>query len=150
MFEIFSYWIFIWFLLYYFGIIKYNPILILIIGYIITFFEFIYLIIKKISYYNGIKFFIINVIIKLIPIILIFRMNKYKLEINIRDIYVSIYLIFTYIIIMIIFNKNPLDYYKRMITTYLEINNKNKEYKSIISKLYDYIIYNIYLIYNYR
>lgn len=51
---------------------------------------------------------------------------------------------------MIIFNKNPLDYYKRMITTYLEINNKNKEYKSIISKLYDYIIYNIYLIYNYR
>jgi len=150
MFEIFSYWIFIWFLLYYFGIIKYNPIVILIIGYIITFFEFIYLIIKKISYYNGIKFFIINVIIKLIPIILIFRMNKYKLEINIRDIYVSIYLIFTYIIIMIIFNKNPLDYYKRMITTYLEINNKNKEYKSIISKLYDYIIYNIYLIYNYR
>lgn len=150
MFEIFSYWIFIWFLLYYFGIIKYNPVLILIIGYIITFFEFIYLIIKKISYYNGIKFFIINVIIKLIPIILIFRMNKYKLEINIRDIYVSIYLIFTYIIIMIIFNKNPLDYYKRMITTYLEINNKNKEYKSIISKLYDYIIYNIYLIYNYR
>ena len=77
-------------------------------------------------------------------------MNKYKLEINIRDIYVSVYLIFTYIIIMIIFNKNPLDYYKRMITTYLEINNKNKEYKSIISKLYDYIIYNIYLIYNYR
>lgn len=150
MFEIFSYWIFIWFLLYYFGIIKYNPILILIIGYIITFFEFIYLIIKKISYYNGIKFFIINVIIKLIPIILIFRMNKYKLEINIRDIYVSIYLIFTYIIIMIIFNKNPLDYYKRMITTYLEINNKNKEYKSVFSKLYDYIIYNIYLIYNYR
>ena len=150
MFEIFSYWIFIWFLLYYFGIIKYNPVLILIIGYIITFFEFIYLIIKKISYYNGIKFFIINVIIKLIPIILIFRMNKYKLEINIRDIYVSIYLILTYIIIMIIFNKNPLDYYKRMITTYLEINNKNKEYKSIISKLYDYIIYNIYLIYNYR
>ena len=150
MFEIFSYWIFIWFLLYYFGIIKYNPVLILIIGYIITFFEFIYLIIKKISYYNGIKFFIINVIIKLIPIILIFRMNKYKLEINIRDIYVSVYLIFTYIIIMIIFNKNPLDYYKRMITTYLEINNKNKEYKSIISKLYDYIIYNIYLIYNYR
>ena len=150
MFEIFSYWIFIWFLLYYFGIIKYNPVLILIIGYIITFFEFIYLIIKKISYYNGIKFFIINVIIKLIPIILIFRMNKYKLEINIIDIYVSIYLIFTYIIIMIIFNKNPLDYYKRMITTYLEINNKNKEYKSIISKLYDYIIYNIYLIYNYR
>lgn len=150
MIEIFSYWIFIWFLLYYFELIKYNPILILIIGYIITFFEFIYLIIKKISYYNGIKFFIINVIIKLIPIILIFRMNKYKLEINIRDIYVSVYLIITYLIIMIIFNKNPLDYYKRMITTYLEINNKNKEYKSIISKLYDYIIYNIYLIYNYR
>jgi hypothetical protein len=149
MIEIFSYWIFIWFLLYYFELIKYNPILILILGYIFTLFEFIYLILNKISYYNGIKFFIINVIIKLIPIILIFRMNKYKLEINIRDIYVSIYLIFTYIIIMIIFNKNPLDYYKRMITTYLEINNK-KEYKSVFSKLYDYIVYNIYLIYNYR
>ena len=43
MIEIFSYWIFIWFILFYIGLTKYNPLFILIVGYIFTLFEFIYL-----------------------------------------------------------------------------------------------------------
>ena len=61
--EIFSYWIFIWFLLYYFKFTKYNPLLTLIVGYIITVGELIYLISQKTNKYNLIKFTIINVII---------------------------------------------------------------------------------------
>jgi len=147
MIEIFSYWIFIWFILYYLGLTKYNPLLILIVAYIFTLFELIYLIKNNISKYNFIKFFIINIIIKLIPILLII---KFPLKFNINDIYISIYLILIYFIIMIILNKNPYDYYKMMINTYInnndndndnnnDNNNNNNQYKTFISKLYDFI-----------
>ena len=136
MIEIFSYWTFVWFILFYIGLIKYNPLFILIIGYIFTLFEFIYLIIKKSSKYNLIKFMIINIIIKLIPILLII---KYQLRFDLKDIYISIYLIFFYIIIMSIMNKNPYEYYKLMINTYLYNNNN---YKTVPSKLYDYLYFN--------
>jgi hypothetical protein len=134
--EIFSYWIFIWFILYYLGLTKYNPLLLLLVGYIFTLFEFIYLIINKTSKYNLIKFFIINVLIKFIPILLII---KFPLRFNLDDIYVSIYLILTYLIIMSIMNKNPYEYYKLMINTYLYNDN---EYKSYISIMYDNLFFN--------
>lgn len=131
MIEIFSYWIFVWFILFYIGLTKYNPLFILIIGYIFTLFEFIYLIIKKTSRYNLIKFMIINIIIKFIPILLII---KFPLKFNIDDIYVSIYLMFLYVIMMSLMNKNPYEYYKLMINTYLYNDEK---YKTYISKIYD-------------
>ena len=133
MIEIFSYWIFIWFILYYIGLIKYNPIFILIIAYILTLFEIIYLIKNNISKYNLIKFFIINVLIKLLPILLII---KFPLRFKLDDIYISIYLILIYLILMSIINKNPYDYYKMMINTYINDDNK---YKTSISKFYDFI-----------
>lgn len=133
MIEIFSYWIFVWFILYYIGLTKYNPLFILLIGYIFTLFELIYLIISKISNYNLIKFFIINIFIKFIPILLII---KFPLRFNINDIYISINLLILYFITMIILNKNPYEYYKMMINTYINDDNK---YKTYISKFYDFI-----------
>jgi hypothetical protein len=133
MIEIFSYWIFIWFILYYIGLIKYNPIFLLILAYIYALFEFIYLIIHKTSKYNLIKFFLINTLIKLLPILLII---KFPLRFKLDDIYVSIYLILIYLILMSIMNKNPYDYYKMMIKTYI---NDDDKYKTYISKLYDFI-----------
>lgn len=133
MIEIFSYWIFVWFILYYIGLTKYNPLFILIIGYIFTLFELIYLMISKISFYNLIKYFIINILIKFIPILLII---KFPLKFNINDIYISISLLIIYFITMIILNKNPYEYYKMMINTYINDDNK---YKTYISKFYDFI-----------
>ena len=135
MIEIFSYWIFVWFILFYIGLTKYNPLFILIIGYIFTLFEFIYLIIKKTSRYNLIKFMIINIIIKFIPILLII---KFPLRFDLKDIYISIYLIFFYIITMSIMNKNPYEYYKLMLHTYLYNDEK---YKTYISILYDNLFF---------
>ena len=136
MIEIFSYWIFIWFIVFYIGLTKYNPIFLLLIAYIYALFEFIYLIINKSSKYNLIKFFLINSLIKLIPILLII---KFPLTFNLDDINFSIYLIICYLIIMIIMNKNPYDYYKLMINTYLYDDNK---YKTNISMIYDYLFFN--------
>jgi hypothetical protein len=134
MYEIFSYWIFAWFILYYFGLIKYNPLFILIVGYILTLFELIYMIFKGISYYNFIKYFIINVIIKFIPILLILIKINFQINIKLEDVYISFILALIYIYVMSMTNKNPYIYYKMMLNTYIKDNN---EYKSIFSKTYD-------------
>jgi hypothetical protein len=136
MYEIFSYWIFAWFILYYFGLIKYNPLFILIVGYILTLFELIYMIFKGISYYNFIKYFIINVIIKFIPILLILIKINFQINIKLEDVYISFIVALIYIFVMSMTNKNPYIYYKMMLNTYIKDNN---EYKSIFSKTYDYI-----------
>jgi len=131
MFEIFSYWIFVWFLLYYFKLTKYNPLIILIIGYIITFGEWLYLIFMGANNYNIIKFIIINVIIKIIPILLI-----YNSKTTYKDLIIGLYIFLAYLLTMAIMKINPYKIYKKMLNTYLYDDNK---YKSIISKMYDYI-----------
>ena len=137
MIYIYSYWIFIWLLLYLFNIIPYNPIFYLVFGYIITLFEILYLYIEKINKYNLIKFIIINIFIKLIPILILISLNKYYFNYN--DIYFGFILLSFYIFLMIILDINPFDEYKKLLNTY--INNDNK-YKTLISRLYD-DIYNI-------
>jgi len=135
MIEIISYWFFIWFLLFIFGIIKQNPFWILVISYIITFFEFLYLKYKGANYYNIIKFLIINIIIKFIPILIILIRLQFKIiKININDFKFAFFIILIYLFVMISINRNPIVAYKRMLNSY--INNDNK-YRTIFSKLYD-------------
>jgi hypothetical protein len=131
MFEIFSYWIFIWFVLFYFKLTKYNPLLLLIIGYVITFGELLYLIFMGANRYNIIKFIIINTIIKLIPILLI-----YNTKITYKDLIVGLYMLLAYLITMVIIKTDTFKFYTTMINTYLYDDNK---YKSFISIIYDYI-----------
>jgi hypothetical protein len=136
MIEIISYWFFLWFLLFIFGLIKANPFWILVISYIITVGEFFYLKSKETNNYNLRKFMIINVILKIFPILIIISLFKFSKIIKFKfyDFKFMFIIIILYIFIMFIFNKNPIDSYERMLNTY--INNDNK-YKTIISKLYD-------------
>ena len=127
MFEIFSYWIFVWFLLYYFKLTKYNPLIILIIGYIITFGEWLYLIFMGANNYNIIKFIIINVIIKIIPILLI-----YNSKTTYKDLIIGLYIFLAYLLTMAIMKIDPYKIYKKILNTYIYDDNK---YKSIISKI---------------
>lgn len=120
--------VFLWFLLFIFGLIKANPFWILVISYIITVGEFLYLKSKETNNYNLRKFMIINVILKVLPILIIISLFKFY------DFKFMFIIIILYIFIMFIFNKNPIHSYERMLNTY--INNDNK-YKTIISKLYD-------------
>jgi hypothetical protein len=90
---VFSYWIFTWFLLYYVNIIKYNPKFVLILGLIENFFIIIYLLINKSKLYKISKFIIINIIIKVIPLYLIFND-----EVLYKDIYATIILFLIYLI----------------------------------------------------
>jgi hypothetical protein len=146
MIEIISYWFFVWFLLFIIGIIKENPLWFLIIGYILTFFEFLYLIYKKTNNYNLIKFLIINIIIKIIPIIIILFITSFSFQIKSNDIKFGISLIMIYIITLAVLNINPIKNYQKMINTY--INNDNN-YKTFISRLYD-DIYNFWTSFSIR
>ena len=129
--NLFSYWLFIWFILYYYKYVKSSPLLILIYAYILTLGSVLYLLENKISKYNLIKYLIINSSIKLIPILLII---KFPLIITKNDFSMTFYLLLIYILIMIILNKNPYIYYKNSINSYITNNNK-----TLLSYLYDQI-----------
>lgn len=135
MIEIISYWFFVWFLLFIFGIIKQNPFWVLVISYIITQFELAYLVVNHANQYNVTKFVIINMIIKFIPILCIFVMAKYKIPIlKTNDIIFTIFIIFLYIIILDLFGLNVTRYYQDMLNSYITDDEKNR---TPISRIYD-------------
>lgn len=133
--EIITYWFFIWFLLFILNIISANPFWILVIAYIITFGEFLYLIYKKTNAYNLKKYMIINVIFKVIPILIILIKTKFKIPVfNIQILKVTYIIIALYIITMGVLNINPFIAYSQMLNTYINDDNK---YRTYISRLYD-------------
>jgi|LakMenEpi03Aug12_release.lakeMendotaPanAssembly.Ray.scaffolds.fasta_scaffold1212263_2 hypothetical protein len=120
----FSLWLFIWFLFFFFGIIKANPIYFLIFAYIysiignfIIYFSPIY------AYPNLIKFTIINIIIKIIPIILI--LIFYQPSFNYYDIIFGFSLLYIYFIVMLFLKINPIQYYIDIINKGFILNDKN-------------------------
>ena len=133
--EIITYWFFIWFLLFILNITSANPFWILIITYIITFMEFLYLIYRKANSYNLKKFMIINVIFKVIPILIILIKTNFEIPIfDIKTLKVAYVITALYIITMGVLNINPFIAYSQMLNTYINDDNK---YRTYISRLYD-------------
>jgi len=137
MIEIFSNWIFVWFVLFYIGIIKANPLLFLCIGYVITVLEIFYLIANKTNSYNIKKFLIINVILKFIPILILITTRKINIKNFKYDFIFGLFVLFSYIIITtFIFNINLINTYKKIFDSYI---NHDKKKRSHVSRFYDYI-----------
>ena len=133
--EIITYWFFIWFFLFILNITSANPFWILVIAYIITFMEFLYLIYKKANAYNLKKFMIINIIFKVIPILIILMKANLKIPIfDIKTLKVAYVITALYIITMGVLNINPFIAYSQMLNTYINDDNK---YRTYISRLYD-------------
>jgi hypothetical protein len=105
--ELFSNWLFFWFLFYYFGITTSSPLIFLLIGIIITYFGIIFL--GKINN-SIIKLIKINFIIKVIPIFLIFKTPIFNEE----DLLFGFFLFYIYIITLLYNNKNPIDIYIKL------------------------------------
>ncbi len=142
----FSNWILIWFLLYYFNIISYNPLFVLILVYTLILI-FIFYIYDKINRYKLIKFIILNIICKLIPIYLLIRINKYYIKYD--DIIFSIILFLIYFIVLYIFNKNIVNIYNEKKAALISCNiESNNIYcindKTLIGNIYDNIYYNLF------
>ena len=131
-----SYWFFFWFLLFISGIVKANPLGFIIIGLIFILSQILYLYLKKVSTYNLTKYIIINLIIKIIPIIIL--IFYYPITFNYNDISFGLYLLFIYGLVMISFQINPIDSYNRIIHNYID-GHDNDEEKTEVSKTYDYL-----------
>lgn len=135
---IFSYWIFAWFLLYFFNIVKYSPKFVIILGLIENCFLLLFLIIYKSTLYKIIKFIVINTIIKVIPLYLVWNDKIIK-----RDIYATIILFLIYLVW--IYLNGGIEYfyisYKKLIKNYMtrpKFSDENKE-ATLPSYIYDNI-----------
>ena len=106
--ELFSYWLFIWFIFNYIGLINASPLIFLIIALISIIITFI--IKRKINK----KIIIKNIYLKVIPIFLIFKIPLFNEE----DLLFGFFLTYIYIITLLYNNKNPID-------VYLKLNLKN-------------------------
>lgn len=122
---IFSYWIFLWFILYLLKLVPYNPKLIIILGIIEITFSLIYVIVKKASLRKITKFLIINIIIKFIPLLLI-----YKDPIEKKDIYATVILVLIYLLWMYINDVSIIEVYKKLSNLYLSKSSSSGTYTS--------------------
>lgn len=94
---IFSYWIFLWYILYYFKIIQYNPKFALTIGLLENVFTICLMIYFKNSYLNIILFCIINLFIKVIPLWTLRKTNYHIKQLFYTIVLFIIYLLWVYI-----------------------------------------------------
>jgi hypothetical protein len=127
--------IYIWYLLFDFDIISApNPSFALIISLLQNIIVFIYLLQKKQSMDNLIKYLIILIIIKIIPLVKLYAYNK--ISINYFDVYSTIYLYILYIFIMIIIN-NILLHNNKNISMKIQDEVKTEYKKNILDNIYD-------------
>jgi hypothetical protein len=132
---IFSYWIFTWFLLYYFRIIKYNPKLALIIALIENIFLFMLMIIYKVSILNLISFIIVNFFIKILPLYYLWNTKI----IVIKDVFHIIILFIIYLIWCFINKTSIIDYQLSIVQSLL--NNKSETpFLYLIKKINNFYI----------
>jgi len=132
---LFSYWIFVWYLLYFFRITKYNPKFVLICGVIENIILLFFMIYYKTNL-NVIIFFIIGMfIIKIIPTYTI-----WNTIIKWRDILFTFILFFIYIIWLYINNKSL--YYVFNEIKQVVFNKKNFPSVELLLKIYNYFYKN--------
>lgn len=135
MIEVISIWVFFWFILFILRIIPFNPLLFIILGFIITNIYALYFFYKhKINNYNLTKFIIINFILKIIPVIIIII---YFPIYTIYDFYFSILFLFIYLLTMYLLNIDIYNSYQKLYQSYTNDNIYNND-RSVISKLYDF------------
>jgi len=138
LFNTISFYLFIWFLLFYFDFIKYNPLYTFLLYTFILLFILIYMFYIQATSYNITKFIIINLFIKIIPIFLILHKTNWNLKINKEDIYFGIFITLLY---LLFYNYRLINIYTKIFSSYFY--NK-KEQRTFVSVLYD----NIFMIYN--
>ena len=94
---IFSFWIFTWFIIYYLGFKKFNPLFALLIGLFVNLIILIGFLYFK-NYYKAFLFVIVNTFIKIIPIYLLRKTKITKYDIYFTISLYIIYLIYIYLI----------------------------------------------------
>ena len=128
-----STWIFIWFILYLCNIIPYSPKLIILLGFVIIIGILYLLYINNAPTYNLLKFALLNLFMKAIPIVIMFN-----ILIKCEDFYFSFGIFIIYLIWLDINDTDFFTIYKKLINNYI-----NSSTNTTISNLYDKIYNNL-------
>ena len=126
---VFSYWIYVWFLLYFFQWTKYSPKFALLIGLIDNIVMLLLMILFGTSMTTIINFVIINTIIKIIPL---YYLRKER--ITIKDIYFTCVL-FLLFVIWIHINKQTLVGNLKLVHDSLLYSENKTPFMNILSKI---------------
>ena len=129
---LFSYWIFVWYLLYFFRKTKYNPKFILICGIIENIILLFFMIYYKTNAIIILLFIFGMFIIKIIPTYIIWNTN-----IKGKDILFTFTLFFIYLIWLYINNKSL--YYLYNDTKQVVLNKKYFPSTELLLKIYNYL-----------
>jgi hypothetical protein len=136
-----STWIFIWFVLFGFKMVRFNPSLILILSFALVAFEVVILKYYGIQTYDLVKFIIVNVIfIKLLPLISL-ALNG-DLLVTLQDTYFTIFLVMIYTLYLYANHINAYNYYKVLADAYVKNEDKpisKSPVNEIYNNTYDYI-----------
>jgi hypothetical protein len=132
--------IYIWYLIFIFGgVTTINPFFALITSFIFNIGVFLYMLYKKTSKANIIKYFILLIILKIFPLISLYLNDK--IYINYIDVYTTAYLYIIYILVFfiiydIILKKNS-NVMTDIIYKDLKTDIQTENDKSLISSIYD-------------
>jgi len=130
-----SNWIFVWFVLYLLNVIPCSPKLIILAGFGIIIFMIIYLYKKNASRYNLLKFTILNILMKAVPLIIL-----YKVPITKNDFYFSITIFIIYMLWLDVNDTNIFEVYRKLMNYYIKGSSK-----TFVSNTYDNIYNNVVL-----
>jgi hypothetical protein len=126
---VFSYWIYIWFLLYLFKIINFSPKFPLIIGLIDNIIMLIMMFLYGTNYITILYFIVINTLIKIIPLYYLWREH-----IKLKDIYFTVILAFVFILWLHINKKSLIGNIKVIHDSLLYSENKTP-FISLMNKI---------------
>jgi len=126
---IFSYWIFVWFILYFIRIVNINPKLWIILGLIIEIIGIFFML--HFDFYYIFRFIFINFWIKVVPLYVVWNTSIRNIDIVYSVVLVVIYLIWLYIN-----NQSIYTIYEMIYNSH----TKNAKYISIGAYLYDKIV----------
>lgn len=142
---IFSNWIFVWFVLFFIGVVQYNPTFVLVAAFCFIAFEVFYLWYIGANEYNITKMIVLNIMLKNIPILLLWTQKK--LSIAQEDIYFTMTIFVIYNIYLQLNGTDIVVYYNKVlrnyVTTYISAEITDPTDKTIISATYDYVYHKL-------
>lgn len=132
----FSIIIYVWYILfYYFGINTANPFFALSISLLQNILVFLYLLKTKHTAESLLKYTILLIILKVLPLISLYINDK--ISISYFDVYTTVYLYILYMFVMIIVHNIFLHNNKNIINTIKDDLNTNEYKKNIMDVVYD-------------
>ena len=113
---VFSIWIFIWFVLFVFHVLPYNPTFALFIAVVFISISMIYFFIKEVHYSHIDRFIALGILQKFLPLFYLAYTNK--LDITVKDVIFTVIVFITYNTYILLNNSNIVIVYNTYLNSY--------------------------------